>query len=876
VPDEIDLEVPAAAPGVPACKDPVFVLCTSRSGSTLLRFVLDAHPDLACPPELKTPNVLAQLARLWSATDALGGTAAGQGGAGISEAAAAGIRHTMDLMIGPYLARRGKRRYCDKNLGTEPHVETLLAVYPEAKFICLYRHPMDMIASGVEACPWGLNQYGFEPYVAHTPGNSVLALARYWADHAGAILAVEDKFPGQCHRVRYEDLVADPDAVAAGIFGFLGLPQVPGISARAFSRERERTGPGDFKIWNTSQITDDSVGRGWSVPADLIPAPLTETVNGLIDRLGYIRIDGNWGTVRKPGDLRLPAEGQASARKVAGPGSGQVPPGSLLVSERLQVGLRRIGDEFIGEWKPYSDGSFLMVALAPASTEDDVWWLVDLAARKVVSGSGTCSEDRGWTISAPAATWEQVIRGGLNLGIAFRRHGMRYRDKGGGGAGSIIADNRVSMMSDLLGIVTWNPHLADSPGPSPPPAAKDHQANEQPPDIGESKQAADDELPPWERDRQPAPQEADLDAVLWQTAPVEQTPGPPRMARISISPVFRRGDTGLPGALPARGNPGSHGPGPDAPGHPGSPGRAAPVILPDEAGAHSPPAESGAFTAPAPARKRPPAPSRSQRTAGRAAGRGPASARERLHLERSLRARRRRRFRVVTVSAIALVAAAVITSVALQGGGGSGVQVNAAQPAFGYSGPYAPVTLNADNSVTMAQPGVTQPVLDVYEDFQCSACRTFERGSGAAIQQLADEGRVKVVYYPFTIFSSQPQRASSIRAWAAARCVPAEIWARYHNSLYASQPPQTAADGFAVALLVQLGRSAGVTSPSFAQCVDSQQYAILDPPLSDQIMNSGVSSMLTLKLNGQVLDPRLTSSQLRQQIISAASGKTTV
>lgn len=30
--------------------DPVFVLCNGRSGSTLLRFLLDAHPDLACRP----------------------------------------------------------------------------------------------------------------------------------------------------------------------------------------------------------------------------------------------------------------------------------------------------------------------------------------------------------------------------------------------------------------------------------------------------------------------------------------------------------------------------------------------------------------------------------------------------------------------------------------------------------------------------------------------------------------------------------------------------------------------------------------------------------------------------------------------------------
>jgi protein-disulfide isomerase len=236
--------------------------------------------------------------------------------------------------------------------------------------------------------------------------------------------------------------------------------------------------------------------------------------------------------------------------------------------------------------------------------------------------------------------------------------------------------------------------------------------------------------------------------------------------------------------------------------------------------------------------------------------------------------RRRRRFRIAAVAGAALIAASVTTSLALHHGGSTNGKVTAANLGFGYPGPYAPVTLNADNSVTMAQPGVIQPILNVYEDFLCSTCRAFEKGSGAAIQRLADEGKVKVVYYPFTAFGSQLQQANSIRAWAAAKCVPANLWARYHNSLYASQPTQTAASGFAVNLLVQLGRHAGITNPSFAQCVQSQQYATEDLPLSDQIINSGVSNMLTVTLNGRALSPDLTSSELRQQIISASSGRT--
>jgi hypothetical protein len=448
-----------------ACSDPVFVLCSARSGSTLLRLLLDAHPDLACPPEAKFPEILGRLITLWSAMETFPVQAQGNGQAAqFAATVAQGVRHTADLIVGPYLARRGRKRYVDKNLGTALHVDPLLSVFPEAKFICLHRHPMDMIASGIEACPWGLANYGFESYVAGAPGNAVLALARYWVDHTAAILAAEEKYPGKCHRVRYEDLVKEPDAVAQGIFEFLGLPPVLGIADQCFSADHERFGSGDFKVWNTSRITSDSVGRGWSVPVNLM-TPMVQMVNALTDKLGYRHVDENWGVGPRAGDLRVTADGQAlappaAARAPAGP----IPAGSLLVSERLQNGLRSLDESFTDGWRPYSEEPFVLVALAPSSADDDSWWLVDLAARKVLTGSGTCDEDAVWTVIAPAATWEQVIRDGLNVGTAFRRYGMRYRDKGDGGPGSVIAESRVAMMGDLLGATTWRPVSAvDSP-----------------------------------------------------------------------------------------------------------------------------------------------------------------------------------------------------------------------------------------------------------------------------------------------------------------------------------------------------------------------------------------------------------------------------
>jgi protein-disulfide isomerase len=235
-------------------------------------------------------------------------------------------------------------------------------------------------------------------------------------------------------------------------------------------------------------------------------------------------------------------------------------------------------------------------------------------------------------------------------------------------------------------------------------------------------------------------------------------------------------------------------------------------------------------------------------------------------LARARKVRRQRRIRAAAVGAgVAALVAAVTIGIVVQHSGAAAVKARS-----GHTGRYAPVTLNADNSVTMSQPGVTEPVLDVYEDFQCGACRAFEKANGGVIQQLADRGKVKVVYHPFTIFSGQLQEGSSIRAWAAAKCAPATLWVRYHNALYASQSAQATADGFSTSALVHLANKVGIDNPDFAHCVRSQRYAAQDPPLSNQVINAGVNSAPILLLNGRILNVNPVSSRLRRQILSAS------
>lgn len=378
----------------------------------------------------------------------------------IPDTAIAGIRTTMDLMTAPYLARRGRKLYCDKSLGTAVYADLLLRIYPGARFICLYRHPTDMISSGLEACPWGLNGYGFDRYIAESPGNSVMALARYWLDGATAIATVEEEHPGSCHRVRYEDLVANPERVAEGIFRFLGVEDVPGIAKTVFRREHERFGPADHKVWYTSEISQRSVGRSDSLPVGLIPPPVLESINELLAKLGYVQVDERWGTADMPSSLL--AEDDATD---AGGGQAGSLAGTEILGKRLSEGLAGLDAELAVGWQSHMEETFTAVIREPHAASRI--WTVDLSTGKVISGKvavadsvdaadGGGESEEDWSIIGTAEAWLRLLDGDLNMSTALRRNELRYCDYGENDF--FVTEARITLLAALLG----TPALADN------------------------------------------------------------------------------------------------------------------------------------------------------------------------------------------------------------------------------------------------------------------------------------------------------------------------------------------------------------------------------------------------------------------------------
>jgi hypothetical protein len=438
---------PAANPA-----GPVFVLCTGRSGSTLLRFVLDAHPELACPPEANMPSLAAHLATVWSLIEGVPLSSSREDEPPfIPDQALKGVRRTLDEITSTYLTRRGKQRFCDKSLTNARFVELMLRLYPEAKFICLYRHPMDMIASGIEACPWGLSGYGFDQYAAASPDNVVLALARYWSDNTALILSAEERFALACHRVRYEDLIADPEATAAAIFEFLGVAAAPGITSRCFSSQVERFGPSDHKIWHTSEISSASVGRGWSLPAGMIAPIVLKEMNELTANLGYLQVGQEWGSAPVPADLRVSESSPVPVPPAAPSRAAE------LIGRRLRASLARVDDGFLYRWGPCAEDCFMVAATPTTGAGFEKRWRVDLASRSVTEVADAQAEggETAWDVVGATDVWANVLEGRVNMAVAIRGCQLRYCQAGD--AMPVVPEARIALLADLLALPSWRP-----------------------------------------------------------------------------------------------------------------------------------------------------------------------------------------------------------------------------------------------------------------------------------------------------------------------------------------------------------------------------------------------------------------------------------
>lgn len=207
-----------------------FILSRPRTGSTLLRTLLDAHPNVAIPPECQfLVNLYPRYGRIreWSpkTIDRFITDLSKQYLLSTWNLDLAAVReilhaqptplHYIDVCRHVYLQyesvySKGSISWIgDKNPGYSLQIPTLLRLFPKARFIHLIRDPRDNHVSLAES--------GFElPLPAMT--------AAKWRHFYRTIDDEARQRPEQFYTLRYEDLVEQPESSLRAVCAFLGLP----------------------------------------------------------------------------------------------------------------------------------------------------------------------------------------------------------------------------------------------------------------------------------------------------------------------------------------------------------------------------------------------------------------------------------------------------------------------------------------------------------------------------------------------------------------------------------------------------------------------------------------------------------------------------
>ena len=263
---------------------PVFIVCNARSGSTLLRWLIDAHEEISCPGET---DVAALLQAYVDSAQAIG--------LSIDDALVR-ARDVVDDLMGLHLARTegDKTRWCDKSLSNVNVMDRLAEAWPDARFVLLHRHAMDVIASALEASEWGLDSFGLGHYAQMSPTNAVIAVAGYWIERTAAMVDFEARHPGRCLRLRYEDLVTRTDESMEEVWDLFGVDGSQRLNA--FAEPHDPLAPADYKIWHTRSVHAESIGRGARIPPDRLGIPVRDSMNQLLAMLGYQQVGIHWGS----------------------------------------------------------------------------------------------------------------------------------------------------------------------------------------------------------------------------------------------------------------------------------------------------------------------------------------------------------------------------------------------------------------------------------------------------------------------------------------------------------------------------------------------------------------------------------------------------
>jgi protein-disulfide isomerase len=140
--------------------------------------------------------------------------------------------------------------------------------------------------------------------------------------------------------------------------------------------------------------------------------------------------------------------------------------------------------------------------------------------------------------------------------------------------------------------------------------------------------------------------------------------------------------------------------------------------------------------------------------------------------------------------------------------------------------------------------------VDIFEDFQCPICQTFEGINNKYINELVTSGKAKVVFHPMTFIGPESILAANMAACAA----DSGKFLEAHANIYANQPAKENSGTMTNNYLFLLGTSVGITDSSFSKCVNDGKYADWTKLVEADAAKRGVNATPTVFVNGKELD----------------------
>jgi hypothetical protein len=185
---------------------PIFIVGCQRSGTTMLRLMLDSHSQISCGPETR---FLEDLERIvdgdWRRLSQFGYP---------QEEWLRRIRLFFEGIQSDYARSRGKTRWADKSPRYALHIPFLMQVFPDAQIVHVIRDGRDVAVSHRK-------RFGYWSSV-----KSSVKWPRYIraARDAGSALP-----PDSYLELRYDRLVADTEQTLHGLLEWLGEEWEPEI-----------------------------------------------------------------------------------------------------------------------------------------------------------------------------------------------------------------------------------------------------------------------------------------------------------------------------------------------------------------------------------------------------------------------------------------------------------------------------------------------------------------------------------------------------------------------------------------------------------------------------------------------------------------------